>query len=40
MPLTKEMQELKKKFEEEYGTPKGDNIFYAWENKHKKKKND
>ena len=29
---------LKKIFEKEYGKKKGDNIFYAWENKHKKRK--
>lgn len=29
---------LKKIFEKEYGKKRGDKIFYAWENKHKKKK--
>jgi hypothetical protein len=29
---------IKKIFEKEYGKEKGDNIFYAWENKHKKKR--
>ena len=28
---------LKKIYEKEYGKKKGDQIFYAWENKHKKK---
>jgi hypothetical protein len=32
MPL-----KLKKIFQKEYGKEKGIRIFYAWENKHKKK---
>jgi len=32
MPL-----KLKHKFQKEYGKKKGTRIFYAWENKHKKK---
>jgi hypothetical protein len=28
---------LRKAFEKEYGKKKGDRIFYAWENKRKKK---
>ena len=35
MPLKKKGKKLKKIFEEEYGKKKGDNIFYAYENKHK-----
>ena len=31
-------EKIKKIFEKEYGKKKGDRIFYAWENKHKKKK--
>jgi len=27
---------IKRIFEKEYGKKKGDRIFYAWENKHKK----
>lgn len=35
MPLTKTGKEILKNFEEEYGKLKGDNYFYAWENKHR-----
>jgi len=35
MPLTKKGKKLKKIFESEYGTRRGDKIFYAFENKNK-----
>lgn len=35
MPLNKTGKDIKKNFEKEYGKKKGDNIFYAWENKKK-----
>lgn len=38
MPLTKKGSKLKNIFEKEYGKKKGDNIFYAYENKHKELK--
>lgn len=38
MPLTKKGVKTKKAFEKEYGKKKGDQIFYAYENKHKKLK--
>ena len=30
-------KKLEKIFEKEYGKKKGDEIFYKWENKHKRK---
>jgi hypothetical protein len=35
MPLTKIGKQILKKFEKEYGKKKGENIFYAWENRMK-----
>lgn len=37
MPLSKTGKELKMKFKKEYGKKKGEKIFYAWENKTKRK---
>lgn len=33
MPLTKKGKKIKKSMEEEYGTKKGDQVFYASKNK-------
>jgi hypothetical protein len=38
MPLTTKGKKIKKNFEKEYGKKKGDNFFYATENKGKLKK--
>jgi len=38
MPLKKEMKKLRRIFEKEYGKSKGAIIFYAWENKKRRKK--
>lgn len=38
MPLTKKGSKVKKAFEKEYGSEKGERVFYAYENKHKGKK--
>ena len=35
MPLTRKGRKLKHIFEIEYGKKRGDNIFYAYEHKHK-----
>jgi len=35
MPLTKLGKKIKGKFRKEYGSKKGERIFYAWENKNK-----
>ena len=35
MPLTEKGKKILKEFEKEYGKKKGEEIFYAWENKHK-----
>ena len=37
MPLSKTGKKIKKNFIEEYGKEKGEKIFYAWENKTKRK---
>jgi hypothetical protein len=37
MPLTKKGKKMKKAFEKEYGKKKGEDVFYAYENKHKGK---
>lgn len=36
MPLTKKGRKIKKAMQEEYGAEKGERVFYAYENKHKK----
>jgi hypothetical protein len=38
MPLTKEMKEIRNIFRKEYGKSRGGIIFYAWENKRKKRR--
>jgi len=35
MPLTEKGKKILKEFEKEYGKKKGEEIFHAWENKHK-----
>ena len=37
MPLTKKGKKVKKEFEKEYGKKKGEQVFYATENKRKMK---
>lgn len=38
MPLTKSMKKTKQAMEKQYGKKKGEQVFYAWENKQKKSK--
>lgn len=38
MPLSKKGKKILKEFQEEYGKEKGTTIFYAWENKHGRKR--
>jgi len=38
MPLTKKMKKVKKAMSKTYGKEKGEDVFYAWENKHKNEK--
>ena len=38
MPLTNEMAKIKKAMLKTYGKEKGEEVFYAWENKHKQMK--
>lgn len=38
MPLTAKMRKVKRAMIKEYGPEKGEQVFYAWENKHKRKK--
>lgn len=38
MPMTKDMMKTKAAMMKEYGSDKGERIFYAYENKHKKDK--
>lgn len=35
MPLTKSEKKVKKSMESFYGKKKGDEVFYAWEHKHR-----
>ena len=35
MPLKQSEKKVKKAMEHFYGKKKGDQVFYAWENKHK-----
>lgn len=35
MPLTKGMKKAKRAMAKEYGKKKGEQVFYAWENKKK-----
>lgn len=35
MPLSKTGKEILRNFKKEYGKKKGEDIFYAWEHKHK-----
>jgi hypothetical protein len=37
MPLTKKGKKVKKEFKKEYGAKKGEEVFYATENKKKMK---
>ena len=37
MPLSRRGRKLKRKLESEYGKKKGEQVFYAMENKEKKK---
>lgn len=37
MPLTKTGKKIKSAMKKEYGSKKGESIFYAFENKHKGK---
>lgn len=38
MPLTLKGRKIRKAMRKEYGSKKGDQVFYAYENKHKKGK--
>lgn len=38
MPLTKAGKKTKRAFKKEYGAKKGEQVFYAYENKNKKNK--
>jgi len=38
MPLNKTQKKTKAEMEKTYGAKKGEQVFFAWENKQKKKK--